>query len=201
MTVAIESTPATLDRLRQHAVVIQIEGSSYRLRQRADLVPERPDPTRLALPHRSEGERAGAVVPKHGQSGCGLPSPSSIPNSRNRKIRLTAKAPIQVVTHQLQAHAVLRDSRGTRLNFHASDVGFRHLGSANEHPRRVTSSSVDRAQIQQVQATLHLSRRDAQRVFVAKRNATPRRRTLSRRTDGRQQTHYPANAAAAHAPN
>jgi len=32
---------ALLDRLLHHAVVIQIEGSSYRLRQHADLVPER----------------------------------------------------------------------------------------------------------------------------------------------------------------
>jgi DNA replication protein DnaC len=31
---------AMLDRLLHHAVVIQIEGSSYRLRQHADLVPE-----------------------------------------------------------------------------------------------------------------------------------------------------------------
>ena len=31
---------ALLDRLLHHAVVIQIEGSSYRLRQHADLVPE-----------------------------------------------------------------------------------------------------------------------------------------------------------------
>jgi hypothetical protein len=29
-----------LDRLLHHAIVIQIEGSSYRLRQHADLVPE-----------------------------------------------------------------------------------------------------------------------------------------------------------------
>ena len=33
-------TTALLDRLLHHAVVIQIEGSSYRLRQHADLVPE-----------------------------------------------------------------------------------------------------------------------------------------------------------------
>ena len=32
--------PALLDRLLHHAIVIQIEGSSYRLRQHADLVPE-----------------------------------------------------------------------------------------------------------------------------------------------------------------
>ena len=32
---------ALLDQLLHHAVVIQIEGSSYRLRQHADLVPER----------------------------------------------------------------------------------------------------------------------------------------------------------------
>ena len=31
---------ALLDRLLHHAVVIQIEGSSYRLRQHADLIPE-----------------------------------------------------------------------------------------------------------------------------------------------------------------
>jgi hypothetical protein len=31
---------ALLDRLLHHAVVIQIEASSYRLRQHADLVPE-----------------------------------------------------------------------------------------------------------------------------------------------------------------
>lgn len=31
---------ALLDRLLHHAVVIQIDGSNYRLRQRADLVPE-----------------------------------------------------------------------------------------------------------------------------------------------------------------
>jgi IstB-like ATP binding protein len=31
---------ALLDRLLHHSIVIQIEGSSYRLRQHADLVPE-----------------------------------------------------------------------------------------------------------------------------------------------------------------
>ena len=31
---------ALLDRLLHHAIVVQIEGSSYRLRQHADLVPE-----------------------------------------------------------------------------------------------------------------------------------------------------------------
>ena len=31
---------ALLDRLLHHAVVIQIEGSSYRLRQHADIMPE-----------------------------------------------------------------------------------------------------------------------------------------------------------------
>ena len=31
---------ALLDRLLHHAVVFQIEGSSYRLREHADLVPE-----------------------------------------------------------------------------------------------------------------------------------------------------------------
>lgn len=32
---------ALLDRLLHHAVVIQIEGASYRMRQHADLLPER----------------------------------------------------------------------------------------------------------------------------------------------------------------
>jgi len=31
---------ALLDRLLHHAVVVQVEGASYRLRQHADLVPE-----------------------------------------------------------------------------------------------------------------------------------------------------------------
>lgn len=31
---------ALLDRLLHHAVVVQIEGSSYSMRQRADLIPE-----------------------------------------------------------------------------------------------------------------------------------------------------------------
>ena len=33
-------TTALLDRLLHHAVVLQIEGSSYRLREHADLLPE-----------------------------------------------------------------------------------------------------------------------------------------------------------------
>jgi IstB-like ATP binding protein len=32
---------ALLDRLLHHAIVIQIEGASYRLRQHADLIPEK----------------------------------------------------------------------------------------------------------------------------------------------------------------
>jgi DNA replication protein DnaC len=41
---------ALLDRLLHHAVVIQIEGSSYRLRQRAALVPENARATSLVTP-------------------------------------------------------------------------------------------------------------------------------------------------------
>jgi DNA replication protein DnaC len=37
---------ALLDRLLRHAVVIQIEGFSYRLRQHADLMPEHLAPRR-----------------------------------------------------------------------------------------------------------------------------------------------------------
>lgn len=46
---------ALLDRLLHHAVVIQIEGSSYRMRQHADLVPETVRPRTIANPQ---------VVPK-----------------------------------------------------------------------------------------------------------------------------------------
>ena len=51
---------ALLDRLLHHAVVIQIEGSSYRLRQHADLVPEHlrskaPSPRHPAPPPRRRG--------------------------------------------------------------------------------------------------------------------------------------------------
>ena len=38
---------ALLDRLLHHATVVQIEGSSYRLRQHADLVPEARHSARL----------------------------------------------------------------------------------------------------------------------------------------------------------
>jgi DNA replication protein DnaC len=43
---------ALLDRLLHHAVVVQIEGASYRLRQHADLLPDarRPNPATLAEP-------------------------------------------------------------------------------------------------------------------------------------------------------
>ena len=53
---------ALLDRLLHHAVVIQIEGSSYRLRQHADLVPEvmRPKP-----PSARQATRHRGRPPKH----------------------------------------------------------------------------------------------------------------------------------------
>ena len=38
---------ALLDRLLHHAVVVHIEGSSYRMRQHADLLPPVPAPTAL----------------------------------------------------------------------------------------------------------------------------------------------------------
>jgi len=44
---------ALLDRRLHHAVVIQIEGSSYRLRQHADLMPEHLHPRRSSRPHGS----------------------------------------------------------------------------------------------------------------------------------------------------
>jgi hypothetical protein len=55
---------ALLDRLLHHAVVIQIEGASYRLRQHADLVPEvmRPKPPSSLT---SDAPRRRGRPPKH----------------------------------------------------------------------------------------------------------------------------------------
>src|SRR5580693_8709291 len=60
---------ALLDRLLHHAVVIQIEGSSYRLRQHADLVPEyirtkanlQPSPVPPTLKRRGRPPKTGGV--------------------------------------------------------------------------------------------------------------------------------------------
>ena len=50
---------ALLDRLLHHAVVIQIEGSSYRLRQHADLVPEHVRSKALITPPPAPNAAAG----------------------------------------------------------------------------------------------------------------------------------------------
>jgi hypothetical protein len=62
---------ALLDRLLHHAVVVQIEGASYRLRQHADLIPEHartnapitppPPPRRRGRPpkHRASDHQPG----------------------------------------------------------------------------------------------------------------------------------------------
>jgi hypothetical protein len=52
---------ALLDRLLHHAVVIQIEGSSYRLRQHADLMPEHVRSKALST-HQSRHRRRGVAV-------------------------------------------------------------------------------------------------------------------------------------------
>jgi len=56
---------ALLDRLLHHATVVQIEGSSYRLRQHADLVPEtmRARPATAAAPPKRRGRPPKAEVP------------------------------------------------------------------------------------------------------------------------------------------
>ena len=48
---------ALLDRLLHHAVVVQIEGSSYRMRQHADLLPQAPRPA--TMPADSQPRRRG----------------------------------------------------------------------------------------------------------------------------------------------
>jgi hypothetical protein len=50
---------ALLDRLLHHAVVIQIEGSSYRLRQHAELVPEHIRSKALITPPLPASRRRG----------------------------------------------------------------------------------------------------------------------------------------------
>lgn len=70
-----ESVVATalLDRLLHHAVVFQIEGSSYRLRELAELVPElrtkpniQPAPIPPPLRRRGRPSKNGDVDPAHG---------------------------------------------------------------------------------------------------------------------------------------
>src|SRR3954451_22923553 len=59
---------ALLDRLLHHAVVIQIEGSSYRLRQHADLVPEHVRSKALINPPpapKRRGRPPGKATPDH----------------------------------------------------------------------------------------------------------------------------------------
>jgi len=60
---------ALLDRLLHHAIVVQIEGSSYRLREHADLVPEhlRNRPV-VQLPQPPEQPRRRGRPPKHERS-------------------------------------------------------------------------------------------------------------------------------------
>jgi len=59
---------ALLDRLLHHAVVIQIEGASYRLRQHADLVPEHVRSKALIAPPpapRRRGRQPGKTTTDH----------------------------------------------------------------------------------------------------------------------------------------
>src|ERR1700724_3418166 len=61
---------ALLDRLLHHAVVIQIEGSSYRLRQHADLVPE----------HIRSNSPLNAPIPAHSPRRRGRPPKNGAPD-------------------------------------------------------------------------------------------------------------------------
>jgi len=58
---------ALLDRLLHHAVVIQIEGSSYRFRQHADLMPEHVRSNALInAPIPAQPPRRRGRLPKNG---------------------------------------------------------------------------------------------------------------------------------------
>jgi DNA replication protein DnaC len=64
---------ALLDRLLHHAVVVQIEGSSYRLRQHAELMPEHVRSKATITPPRSTPMlRRRGRPPKNGQAHPGL---------------------------------------------------------------------------------------------------------------------------------
>jgi DNA replication protein DnaC len=64
---------ALLDRLLHHAVVIQIEGSSYRLRQHTDLMPEHSHPkTTVSPPNLASELRRRSRPPKNGGLGQAL---------------------------------------------------------------------------------------------------------------------------------
>jgi hypothetical protein len=57
---------ALLDRLLHHAIVIQIDGSSYRLRRHADLLPEHVRSNALITPPASAEPRRLGRAPKNG---------------------------------------------------------------------------------------------------------------------------------------
>ncbi len=57
---------ALLDRLLHHAIVIQIEGSSYRLRRHADLLPEHVRSTANLSPPAPEAPKRRRRPPKQG---------------------------------------------------------------------------------------------------------------------------------------
>jgi hypothetical protein len=59
---------ALLDRLLHHAVVVQIEGSSYRLRQHAELVPEHIRSKALIQPPPIAPPRRRGRPPKNGDA-------------------------------------------------------------------------------------------------------------------------------------
>ena len=73
---------ALLDRLLHHAVVIQIEGSSYRLRQHADLVPEHIRSKALTTPPRTTQTRG-----RHPQRTNPITTMADHPPGQTRRIR------------------------------------------------------------------------------------------------------------------
>ena len=75
---------ALLDRLLHHAVVVQIEGSSYRLRQQAELMPEHVRSEAIIAPP------ASAPIPRRrGRPPFGAPHPASCPSIRE-SVAITA---------------------------------------------------------------------------------------------------------------
>jgi len=61
---------ALLDRLLYHAVVVQIEGSSYRLRQHAELMPEHVRSKAIITPHLRAAVKTARTAQKMATSHC-----------------------------------------------------------------------------------------------------------------------------------
>ncbi|WP_431271789.1 ATP-binding protein [Dankookia sp. P2] len=81
---------ALLDRLLHHAIVVRIEGASYRLRRHADLLPDTGSARPMALGR--AGTHGGAAGHPSSEPATSPPRRSHQPNSRNFQPALLRKS-------------------------------------------------------------------------------------------------------------